>query len=463
MNHDNLKEQLFNKPANQIEDLDDYEIKEADVFTEGYKSFLNESKTERESIKNILNKAKSLGFSEFDDKKKYEPGDKIYYLNKEKMLILSVIGKNGTKDGILLSIAHIDSPRIDLKPNPLYESKKLAYFDTHYYGGIRKYQWLTIPLSLHGRIIKKNGEILDVCIGEDDNDTKFCITDLLPHLASEQSETTIKKTFLGENLNVLIGSRPLKGDDKSELVKLNILKILNEKYGIIENDFASAELELVPAFKATDIGFDRVLIGAYGQDDRVCAYPLAEAIFNCNIPYKTVVATFCDKEETGSNGTTGMKSEILKYFMSELASIDNEKPWKVISKSKCLSADVSAAFDPMYSDVFEERNSYYFNKGVAICKYTGSGGKYGTSDASAEFVGEIRKLLDDNKITWQIGELGKVDGGGGGTIAMYMANMNIDVIDIGVPVMSMHSPFEITSKLDIFMLFKAIKSFFESN
>lgn len=463
MDHKDLKKQLFNQQDDQIKNLDELELKEADIFSDGYKSFLNESKTERECIRNILKKAKDLGFSEFNDEVKYEPGDKIYYLNKEKLLILSVIGKDKTKNGVLMSIAHVDSPRFDLKPNPVYESKNLAYFDTHYYGGIRKYHWLAIPLSLHGRIVKKNGEHLDICIGEDDNDPKFCITDLLPHLASEQSDKPLNKAFSGENLNVLIGSRPLENDIDSNLVKLNILKILNEKYGIIESDFTSAELELVPAFKSTDIGFDRSLIGAYGQDDRVCAYPLAEAIFNCTNPHQTIIGVFCDKEETGSNGTTGMKSEILKYFISELALIDNEKPWKVISKSKCLSADVSAAFDPMYSDVFEEKNTSYLNKGVAICKYTGSGGKYGTSDASAEFVGEIRKILDDNKIIWQIGELGKVDAGGGGTIAMYMANMNIDVLDMGVPVMSMHSPFEVTSKLDIFMLFRAFKAFFESN
>lgn len=430
-------------------------------FCEGYKTFLNSSKTERESIVSSIEIAKQHGFVEMDPNVKYKPGDRVYYVNRKKSIIFAIIGKDGLKNGAKFAIAHVDSPRLDLKPSPLYEENDLALFKTHYYGGIKKYQWTAMPLSIHGKIIKKDGQEVTICIGENDEDPKFCVTDLLPHLAKEQMEKTLIKSFSGEDLNILIGSQPLEGEG-SELVKLNIIKLLNEKYGIIESDFLSAELELVPAHKATDIGFDRSMIGSYGHDDRVCAYTALMATMDCKVPNKTVVTVLTDKEEIGSDGNTGMKSTFFKYFISDLAAAEGLKGRHVFSKSVCLSADVNAAFDPNYSSVYEPNNSSYINGGVVITKYTGSGGKYGTSDASAEFMASIRKIIEDNHIIWQSGELGKVDAGGGGTIAKYIANLNVDVVDLGVPVLSMHSPFEVVSKFDTYMAYKTFKAFFES-
>lgn len=441
--------------------ISEEQINEADKFSKDYKIFLNKSKTEREAVSTAENLAIKNGFSLFDKNKKYNPGDKVYYINRNKSIILAIIGKNGTRNGVRLAIAHIDSPRLDLKPNPLYEANDLALFKTHYYGGIKKYQWTAIPLSLHGKIIKKNGEEVDVIIGEEEGDPCFCVTDLLPHLAKEQMTKTMLTGIEGENLNVLVGSRPFRTDKGSMLVKLNIMKILNEKYGIIESDFLSAELEMVPSFKAVDIGFDRSMIGSYGHDDRVCAYPTLKAILDCDIiPEDTVISILSDKEEIGSDGNTGMKSLYFKYFIADLARLDGMEIGEVLSKSICLSADVNAAFDPNYVSVFDPYNSCYVNGGIVITKYTGSGGKAGTSDASAEFMYKIRKLLDEEEILWQTGELGKVDAGGGGTIAKYIANLNIDVVDLGVPVLSMHAPFEVISKIDLNMAYKAIKAFF---
>jgi aspartyl aminopeptidase len=349
---------------------------------------------------------------------------------------------------------------LDLKPRPLCEKNDLAFFKTHYYGGIKKYQWTALPLSLHGRIIKKNGEYLDLCIGENPGEPQFCITDLLPHLAGEQMAKTLSKGIQGEDLNILIGSRPFRDDQESDLVKLNIMRLLHETYGLVESDFISAELELVPAFKAAHIGFDRSMVGAYGQDDRVCAYPALSALLACDAPEYTVMTVWADKEEIGSNGNTGMQSAWLPYFIAQLAKAEGSGAHQVLSRSKCLSADVGAAYDPAYSDVYEAGNACYLNQGVLITKYTGSGGKSNTSDASAEFVGEIRQLLDQSEVLWQTGELGKVDAGGGGTIAKFIANLNVDVVDLGVPVLSMHSPFEIVSKLDVYMMHRALSAFF---
>ena len=456
-----LKEELFIKKENGILKLDDVTIKEADEFCENYKDFLNKSKTEREFVKNALKMAKEKGFEEFDYNKKYTVGDKVYYINRNKAMILAVIGKCGTKNGVRIAAAHIDSPRLDLKPNPLYEQNDLALFKTHYYGGIKKYQWTTIPLALHGKVIKKDGSSVEVTIGEDKGDPCFCVTDLLPHLAKEQMSKTLIKSFTGEDLNVLIGSRPFKDDKGSELVKLNIMKIINEKYGIVESDFYSAEFEMIPVFKAVDIGFDRSMVGSYAHDDRVCAYTSLMAVLNCEEPNETVMTILADKEEVGSDGNTGMQSSFFRYFIADLADQDGLKGRHVLSKSKCLSADVNAAFDPTYAGVYEPMNSCYINNGVVITKYTGSGGKYDTSDASAEFMGEIRSILDSNDIVWQTGELGKVDGGGGGTIAKFIANLNVDVVDLGVPVLSMHAPMEIVSKTDVYMAYKTFKKFFE--
>ena len=458
-----LKETLFMKKNSSMQ-LDESQLAAADTFCEGYKVFLDVAKTEREAVDCAVSMAQNAGFCEFDFNKKYKPGDKIYYVNRGKSVIFAIIGKNGVRDGAKIAVAHVDSPRLDLKPNPLFEANNLAFLKTHYYGGIKKYQWTAIPLSLHGKIIKKDGTHVNVRIGEDENDPVFCVTDLLPHLAKEQMSKTLQKAIDAENLNILVGSRPFKSDKGSELVKLNIMKILNEKYGIIESDFLSAELELVPAFKASDVGFDKSMVGAYGHDDRVCAYPSLMAILDCKeIPENTIITILADKEETGSDGNTGMKSAFFKYFIEDLAAMDNVVYRHALTKSKCLSADVNAAFDPNYSSVFDSTNSCFLNNGVVITKYTGSGGKFGTSDASAEFMAYVRNFLDKNNIIWQTGELGKVDAGGGGTIAKYIANLDVNVVDLGVPVLSMHAPFEIVSKLDVFMAYKAISAFFAAD
>ena len=439
--------------------MNDAELKKCDKFCEGYKKFLDEAKTEREAVVFIEKEAKACGFAEFDKNKTYKPGDKVYYVNREKAVILAVIGKEPIANGVNLVAAHIDSPRLDMKQNPLYEKDEIGYFKTHYYGGIKKYQWPTVPLSLHGVIIKKDGSKVIVDLGEDENDPVFCVSDLLPHLAAQQMKRTPGEVVKGEELNIIVGSRPFKDDEASERVKLNLMVLLNEKYGIIEEDFLSAELEAVPAFGARDIGFDRSLIGGYGQDDRVCAYTELMAVLGVKAPKRTAVAVLTDKEETGSDGNTGLRSAYLKYFIADLAATFDVQGREVLSKSRCLSADVNAAYDPTFPDVFEKNNACALNHGVCVTKFTGSRGKSGTSDASAEFVGEVRALLDKNNVVWQTGELGKVDIGGGGTVAAYIANLNVDTIDVGVPVMSMHAPFEITAKTDVWAAFKAFEDF----
>lgn len=456
-----LKEDLFLNNKKGVAILSQDHIAKADEFCQGYKEFLDNSPVEREAVKYSLKLAKENGFTEFQQDKKYNAGDKVYYVNRDKAVAFAVIGKNGTKNGVKLSIAHIDSPRVDLKPNPLYEDTNLALFKTHYYGGLKKYQWTAMPLALYGTVVKLDGSKVEITVGVDENDPCFCITDLLPHLAREQSQQPMSKAIPGENLNVLVGSRPFDTEDEeSDLVKLNVMKILNDKYGIVEEDFLSAELCLVPAYKTRDVGFDRGLIGGYGHDDKVCSYPALMAAINCETPDCTCITYLTDKEETGSDGNTGMQSDFLRYFVYDLAKADGEEGYRVLSKSKCLSADVNAAFDPTYASAYEARNSSYINKGVIISKYTGHGGKYDTSDASAEYMGEIRRMLENNNIMWQVGELGKVDGGGGGTIAKYVANMNVDVVDLGVPVLSMHAPFELISKVDIYEAYRAFLAFF---
>ena len=456
-----LKDKLFSNPKNSGLIMSDEEIAKADKFCEGYKKFLNSAKTEREAVIEAVKLAKKKGFAEYEYGKKYKAGDKFYYVNRKKAVILGVMGKKPLSEGVRIAVAHIDSPRIDLKQHPLYEADELALFKTHYYGGIKKYQWTTIPLSLHGVIIKADGEEVTVNIGEDKNDPVFCITDLLPHLATEQMKRPAPAIVKGEELNVLIGSRPFRDDDISEKVKLNIMSILNEKYGIVEDDFISAELEAVPAFGAADVGFDRSLVGSYGQDDRVCAYPALEAILDCKTPEKTALTVLTDKEETGSDGNTGLNSSYLPYFIFDLAKTHGFDERQVISNSECLSADVNAAYDPTFPEPTEKNNAAHMNYGICVTKFTGSRGKSGTSDASAEFVARVRMLLDKNGVIWQTGELGKVDAGGGGTVAQFVANLNIDVIDVGVPVLSMHAPFEITAKNDIYNGYKAFLCFFE--
>ncbi len=457
-----LKEQLTMGEPKGIKSLSAEEIQKADEFCEGYKTFLNASPVEREAVKYSVAAAQKVGFVEYDPNAQYKCGDKVYLVNRGKAIALAVIGKDGVKNGARLAIAHIDSPRIDLKPNPLYEANNLALFKTHYYGGLKKYQWTAIPLTLHGTVVKLGGETVDICWGDEENESCFCVTDLLPHLAQEQVTKPMSKAFTGEDLNVLVGSRPFDTEDKeSELVKLNVLKILNDKYGITENDFLSAELCLVPSFKTKDIGFDSSMIGGYGHDDKVCAYPALMAAIDVENPQQTCVTYLTDKEEIGSDGNTGMQSDFLRYFIYDLAKQDGVEGYRALSKSICLSADVNAAFDPTYASAYEAKNSSYINNGVVISKYTGHGGKYDTSDASAEFMGKIRTMLENNKVLWQIGELGRVDLGGGGTIAKYVANMNVDVVDLGVPVLSMHAPFEIVSKTDVYMAYRAFFVFFD--
>ncbi len=457
-----LASELLTQKKNGFFKLGEEEVKQAYDFAEGYKNFLNESKTEREAVDYAVAAAEAKGFVPFDPTVKYVAGDKVYYNNRGKSICLAVIGKNGTKNGVRISAAHIDSPRIDLKPIPLYESNDTAMFKTHYYGGIRKYQWVAMPLAMHGVVVKKNGETVEIKIGEKDGDLNFCITDLLPHLAQEQSTKTLSAAFTGEDLNITVGSRPVNDEKAKDAFKLNTMKILNEMYGIVEDDFLSAEIEFVPAFKANDVGFDRALIGSYGHDDRVCAYPALQAIFDVVDPEDTVMTVFADKEEVGSDGNTGLNSSYMKYFIEDLAKMDGLEGRHVLSKSTCLSADVTAAYDPNYPSAFEPRNSCYVNYGIGVAKYTGARGKGGTSDANAEFVAKVRKVFDEANVMWQMGELGRVDLGGGGTVAKYVANLNIDVIDVGVPVLSMHSPYEVVAKLDVWMAYKGFKAFFEA-
>lgn len=458
---DDLKEKLMYSTKHSSRVMTEDEIEFADGFCEGYKDFLDKGKTEREAASEIISLAKANGFIEFIPGEKYTAGEKIFYNNRGKAVILCVIGKKSIINGVKIAAAHIDSPRLDLKPNPLYEESEMALFKTHYYGGIKKYQWTAIPLALHGAVVLKDGTVVTVNVGDDADDPKFVVTDLLPHLGANQGKRNLSDGIRGEELNVLVGSRPFKGDETSESVKLNILNILYEKYGFTEADFLSAELEAVPAFNASDIGFDRSMIGAYGQDDRVCAYPAVMAALDAENPDYTIMSVLTDKEEIGSDGNTGLNSSYMAYFINYLAAMEGYDGFEVIRKSECLSADVTAAFDPTFPDVMERRNSAFINKGVAVMKYTGSRGKSGTSDASAEFMAKVRAMLDGADILWQVGELGKVDEGGGGTVAKYVANLDIDVVDIGVPVLSMHSPYETVSKTDVYMAYRAFSQFFK--
>jgi aspartyl aminopeptidase len=453
------REKLLSKSKHGVYRLSEEELKVCDDFCESYKKFLGKSKIEREFVVNAVKELEDNGFVEYKIGMPLKAGDKIYRNNRGKAVIAAVIGTLPISEGIRLSAAHIDSPRLDLKQHPLYEDNETAFFKTHYYGGIKKYQWTAIPLSLHGVVIKADGEIVNVAIGDDENDPCFVITDLLPHLAGEQMVKKATSVIEGEQLNILIGSRPFKDDEESEAVKLHIMAILNEKYGIVEDDFISAELEAVPAFNPRDIGFDRSLIGAYGHDDKVCAYPELKALIDCENPTHTAVAVLTDKEETGSDGNTGLCSSYLSYFIDDLAAEFGAEGRHVKSVSQCLSADVNAAFDPTFPNVTEKRNCAYINKGVCVTKFTGSRGKAGTSDASAEFVSTVRRLFDKEDVIWQTGELGKVDGGGGGTVAAYIANLDIDTIDVGVPVLSMHAPFEVVSKIDVYSAYKAFLVF----
>lgn len=432
------------------------------AYCEEYKKFLDAAKTEREAVDEVVRLAQARGFTAFTRGMTVQPGDKVYRVNRGKSVMLAVIGQKSLADGVSIGAAHIDSPRLDLKPQPLYEDSELGFLKTHYYGGIRKYQWVTIPLELHGIIVKADGSSVKVAIGASEGDPLFTVDDLLPHLGAEQGKKALNEAIPGENLNLLVGSRPFRDDEGSDRVKLAILDILNQKYDITEADFISAELEVVPAFKATDIGFDRSLIGAYGQDDRVCAYACLAALLDTENPMHTAVCMLADKEEIGSEGVSGMKSAAFDTFMSDLCDAQRVPLKTCYEHSFCLSADVTAAYDPNFAEVFEKRNSARVNYGMGFCKYTGARGKSGASDASAEVVGFVRRTLDAAGVIWQMTELGKVDAGGGGTVACYMAERDIDTLDAGVPVLSMHAPLETTGKLDCYMTYKGMKAVYQA-
>lgn len=456
-----LRENLFFKPQNAFSDK--YSLDGSDEFCEAYKAFLNTGKTERLCVKEAIKLAESAGFVPYVRGMQLKPGDKIYKNNRGKAIILAVIGSDAMSCGVNIAAAHIDSPRIDLKQSPIYESEGLCLFKTHYYGGIKKYQWPAIPLELHGVVALKSGEVVEVSVGDKQDDPVFVITDLLPHLGKDQMSKKATEVIPGEGLNILCGSRPVDGADEkdSDAVKLNIMRILNEKYGIIEEDFLSAELSVVPSFPARDIGFDRSMIGAYGHDDRVCAYPALRAVLDAKAPKRTAICMLADKEEIGSEGVSGMKSHFFDTFIEDVCEAQGEILRECFESSTCLSTDVTVAMDPNFPEVCEKKNTAYINRGIALCKYTGSRGKSASNDASAELIAKMRALFDENDILWQMGSLGKVDQGGGGTVAMYMAERNIETIDAGVPVLSMHSPFETVAKADVFMTYKAIMTFFE--
>lgn len=460
-----LKKKLFNQKENGWDNVDEAKKEKIFELSKKYMDFLNVAKTEREFIKEARKMADANGYRDIIEFETLKPGDKVYFVNRDKSMYLAIIGNESIENGMHIIGSHVDSPRLDLKPNPLYEDTGFAYFKTHYYGGIKKYQWTTIPLSIHGVIVKANGEKIEINIGEDENDPIFTITDLLPHLAQEQMEKKLKNGIEGEDLNLLIGSIPYQDGKVSERVKLNILNILNQKYGVTEIDFTSAELEIVPAFRARSLGFDQSMIAAYGQDDKVCAYTSLAAMMELENVKNTAVCILSDKEEIGSMGNTGMESHMFDFFVSEMLNkLQINKPNlldKVFCFSKMLSSDVDAGFDPIYSSVSDKNNAGFLGKGIALVKYTGARGKSGASDANAEYVAWVRNVLEKSEIKYQLTELGKVDIGGGGTIAYILANKGTDVIDCGVPVLCMHAPYEVTSKYDVYSAYETYKAFWK--
>ena len=463
-----LQKQLAKKFHNAWEQLKDGELEQVFDFCEDYKSFMDKGKTERECVDEIIKGAKANGFISLDEvmeKGTVNPGDKIYAENKGKAVVLFTVGTERIEKGMRIVGSHLDAPRLDLKAFPLYEDGGLALLKTHYYGGIKKYQWVSIPLALHGIMIKKNGEKISIVIGEDDNDPVFYISDLLPHLAKDQMIKKMDEGITGEGLNVIIGNIPYKSDDIEEKVKLNILRLLNEKYGIEEEDFTVAEIEIVPAGKSRDVGLDRSMIAAHGHDDRVCSFAAYKAVLEIENPKNTVVGLFVDKEEVGSMGNTGMESLFFDNAVAELLNLQGRTSYidlrRAMSNTKVLSGDVTAGFDPNFPDVLDKRNASFIGKGVTLTKYTGVRGKGGSNDANAEFLAEIRDIFNNNEVTWQVGELGKVDQGGGGTIAYILANKGAEVVDCGTPMLSMHAPVELISKVDLYMTYKAYKAFYQ--
>ena len=460
-----LKEKLFRKRKQGWTDASESEKEEIFKISEKYMEYLNKAKTEREFIKQAKKLADENGFKDIMKFSNLKAGDKIYFINREKSMYLAIIGEENIENGMHIIGSHVDSPRLDLKPNPLSEDTGLAYFKTHYYGGIKKYQWTTIPLSIHGVIVKTNGEKIEVSIGEEENEPIFTITDLLPHLAQEQMEKKLKNGIEGEDLKILVGSMPYSNEKTPESVKLNILNILNQKYGITEDDLSSSELEVVPAFKARSLGLDSSMVAAYGQDDKVCAYTSLAAMMTLENVKNTAVCILSDKEEIGSMGNTGMESHMFDFFISEILNKLNVNRPNLLDKvfcfSKMLSSDVDAGFDPIYASVSDKQNAGLIGNGISLNKYTGSRGKSGASDANAEYVAWVRNILEKNGIKYQVAELGKVDVGGGGTIAYILANKGVDVIDCGVPVLSMHAPYEVTSKFDIYSAYKTYQTFWK--
>ena len=459
MTVDELRESLLAAPKNGYARITAEQRAEIESYCKRYMAFMDACKTEREATTWTVAEAEKNGFKPFAPGMDAKPGDKIYLNNRDKAIILAVIGNKSLAEGANICAAHVDSPRMDLKPNPLYEDAEIAFFKTHYYGGIKKYQWVTIPLALHGVVYRKDGSVITVTVGEDESDPVLMISDLLIHLAADQMQKPLAKGIVGEQLNVILGTEPIEGEG-SDMVKLNVMKILNEKYGLIESDFLSAELTIVPAGRCREVGLDRSLIGAYGHDDRVCAFAELEALFSLGTPDKTAVCILADKEEIGSVGISGMQSQAFEYFMETLCDAQGVKLTQCFANSFCLSADVSNAYDPNFPETCDKRNNSALNYGVAICKYTGSRGKGGASDASAEAMGHIRTTFDNADVIWQIATLGKVDQGGGGTVAAYMANRNIVTVDAGVPVLNMHAPVELVSKLDCYETMLACKAIY---
>lgn len=456
------KELLWEAPHIAKEAPDQKEL--AGEFCEGYKKFLDRGKTERECVKEAVKMLKDAGYREFDRNTSYKAGDKVFWNNRGKSLVASTIGSLGLTEGIRMNGAHIDSPRLDLKPNPLFEKEEIAYLKPHYYGGIRKYQWSAVPLSMHGVVVKKDGETVEISMGEKDGEPQFCVTDLLPHLAKEQNDRKLGEGIKGEELNIVVGSVPYLSDEDDKVkepVKLMAMKILHDQYGITEKDFTRAEIEMVPAYKAADVGLDRSMVGAYGQDDRVCAYTALMAETGMKNPARTTMTILADKEEIGSVGNTGLDSDFVLHIIEDLAENQKADLRTVLRNSLCLSSDVNAAYDPTFPFVYEGRNSSHINKGCVLTKYTGGGGKSGSSDASAETMSKVIDIMDENGVFWQTGELGAVDVGGGGTIAKFVAHMDVDVVDLGVPILSMHAPFELASKLDIYNTYRAFLAFYK--
>lgn len=458
---------LAYRRQNAWDRMGDHERGQAMAFSEDYKKFLDASKTEREAVVAALGYIQGAGFRPLEETAQLKPGDRVFTVNRKKALILAVIGKNAVEHGLTILGAHIDSPRLDLKPQPLYEDEGLALLKTHYYGGIKKYQWLSVPLALHGVVVKDNGVTIPVVIGENPGDPVFTVSDLLPHLAKDQMDKKMADAVPGENLNILVGGIPLGGEELKDRFKLAVLEHLNRWYGIIEEDLISAELELVPAWPARDIGLDRSFVGGYGQDDRVCAYTSLRAAIETTGPERTTLTVLADKEEIGSNGNTGMEAAFFTNAVAEIASrctpgYSELVLRRVLANSRALSADVNVGLDPNYGDVVEKTNAARIGGGVVLTKYTGSKGKYASNDAHAEVVAFVRRVFNSAGVIWQTGELGKVDQGGGGTIAHLLAAHGMDVLDCGVALLGMHSPFEVASKADIYMAYMGYKAFLAS-